>query len=301
MSSSIDQESILLIVTYPGIAPHWGLFLVDPLHRFDTNPSNIPKGKFWEVILNNTVTTGTGKAKGVFRSLFPRHGAEKRYTCRRIDNYDMGQARTPCFIVSGFVASSTERRVSAAAEAVMEKFRYGFFMENCQTFVLETLQVLADWDPGMVQPEAVAWVKKNAASLTVRTIPTKTGRRERPRFTSLEVHEEERQREAEVRSRRLQSSSSTDVFSPSIAVLPRDDGVRGGQRSRTQTREKSSSKANGFHSAAVLPLDTGVKGGRKTRTDTRQTTQRVPLSERTMRKGGKSDPTPTRKMSGGWD
>jgi hypothetical protein len=127
------------------------------------------------------------------------------------------------------------------------------------------------------------------------------GRRERPRFTSLEVREEERQREAEVRSRRLQSSSSTDVFSPSIAVLPRDDGVRGGRRSRTQTREKSSSKANGFHLAAVLPLDTGVKGGRRTRTDTRQTTQQVPLPERTMRKGGKSDPTPTRKMPGGWD
>jgi hypothetical protein len=300
--ASYDAVSLVSIVTYSGVAPHWGLFLVNPNHVYTDDPDNIPSGKLWEVVVNNNVNTRSGlgvKAKGALRVLFPRHDAKKHYQCRHWENFDLGRSARSA-IVSGFHVYSTERRINAAADCVMEKFRYGFFKENCQTFVLEVLQVLSDWDPDLVPREHVEWVKKHAAVVTVRHIPFKTGKKERPRFTDME-HDYEERREAEARSRRMQNSSSTDVFSPSIAVLPRDDGVRGGRRSRTQTREKSSWAGNGFNSTAVLPLDTGARGGRRTRTDTRQSTRRVPLADRTMRKGGKSDPTPARKMPGAWD
>jgi hypothetical protein len=297
-----DAISIVSIVTYSGIVPHWGLFLVNPSHIYTSNPSNTPTGKLWEVVVNNNVTTGFSlgvKAKAATRMLFPRHGAKKRYECRRWETFDLGHSERSA-IVSNFGVYSTERRISAAVDCVMEKFQYGFFKESCQTFVLEVLQMLADWDPDMVPPEQVEWVKKHVAVLTMRHIPFKTGRKERPRFTDMELDERDRL-DAEARERRVQNSASTDVFSPSIAVLPRDDGARAGMRSRTQTREKSSSKGNGFDEKAVMPLDTGARGGRRTRTDTRQTAQRAPFAERTMRKGGKSDPTPARKRAWAWD
>jgi hypothetical protein len=300
--ASYDAVSLVSIVTYSGVAPHWGLFLVNPEHKFTADPDNVPTGKLWEVVVNNNVNTRSGlgvKAKAALRMLFPRHDAKKHYQCRRWENFDLGRSARSS-IVSDFHVYSTERRIDAAVECVMEKFRYGFFKENCQMFVLEVLQVLSDWDSDMVPREHVEWVKKHAAVMTVRHIPFKTGKKERPRFTDM-ANEEEDRREAEARSRRVQNSGSTDVFNPNIAVLPRDDGVRGGMRSRTQTREKSSSAGNGFNSMAVLPLDTGAREGRRVRTDTRQSTQRAPLVARTLKKGGGSDPTPARKIPGAWD
>jgi hypothetical protein len=76
----------------------------------------------------------------------------------------------------------------------MREFQYKLPTQNCQSFVIDILWMLRQWDPAMIPMEAIQQAQKQVAptvNLTSKTRQkniskrnTKHGERVRPRFTS---------------------------------------------------------------------------------------------------------------------
>jgi hypothetical protein len=217
----MSSHQPLVLMTFSPKSPiqHWGLWLSSTVHG---------KGTFYELVLHNNAITSR-RSKFSFESLFPKHGAKRRYECKITEDFDLNR-----FIQGGghchdLNTLSTRSRVEEATTRVMKEFKYSFLHENCQTFAIETLKLLSAWDPNLVRPEAVTLARQYSAIATRHARPRRTVNGERPRFTSTE----------NANASNAWASESSDVFNPAIVVLPRDDGRSGGRRTRTTTNETS--------------------------------------------------------------
>jgi hypothetical protein len=220
-----NATSMWLVVESPdGLFPHWGIFL--------HNPTCDNFGLFFDLVVNKNGNSTTHKSRLTFSRLFGKPSRKAELRCRKIESFSLARHFEKGGKAMDMQCLSTPRRLQEATREVLKDFKYSFLHENCQTFVTEVMKLLGAWDPHLVGAEWVEAVK-NYASLTTRA--TRQPRDERPRFTSMAEADDARRYHA--------SSSSTDVFDPSIAVLPRDDGVRGRRRTRMRTRETSDAQA----------------------------------------------------------
>lgn len=202
-------------------------------------------------------------SKGFSQTVSPRHGPKKKYACEQNDDYNLDRAMRDGkkFTMIG-EAYSTPRRMDSATQKVMGDFRYSYLAENCQNFVVDTLQTLHLWEPGMVSQFAVAGIKAKTfisvrASSAVRQ-KTQSRRaeqraRERGRFTSeIENLAPRAVRRSDTRhhapqSSRHDSGGGSSLFRSDIEVVPTraSQGYEGGARSDPPVR--SARMANPQH------------------------------------------------------
>jgi hypothetical protein len=195
------KQPLYLVEFAPGAAiQHWGLFLL-------THPEN-STGLLWELAVAFDGSSGLKTA-----TFSPRHGANKKYHCRKTD-WNMKRALQNgkgFMLIEG--AFSTPSRIDQATQRVMGDFKYNIFHENCQSFIIDTLEMLHRWEPAMVSKHAIASVKTKSFLSVKATTAMKQNKnpgraeqraRDRGRFTS----------EIENSSRRTLGRSRTQFYTP---------------------------------------------------------------------------------------
>jgi hypothetical protein len=195
------KQPLYLVEFAPGAAiQHWGLFLL-------THPEN-STGLLWELSVAFDGSSGLKTA-----TFSPRHGANNKYHCRKSD-WNMRRALQNgkgFTLIEG--AYSTPSRIDQATQRVMGDFKYNLLRENCQSFIIDTLETLHRWEPAMVSELAVKSVKAKSFLSVKATTAMKQkknpGRaeqraRDRGRFTS----------ETENSTRRTVGRSGTQFYTP---------------------------------------------------------------------------------------
>ncbi|KAI4929963.1 hypothetical protein J4E85_004584 [Alternaria conjuncta] len=156
-SSSVPRYSskicqLYLISASPGSnTAHWRLFLDDGTNQLT--------GTTWEV---NYINERPNRGALLLDQTFPRSASHQNaFECNRksfVKIGDLMDKGSDATIIHG--AQSSFRKIEEAKERVLREFTYKVATANCQSFVIDVLSMLRQWDPDLVNKKAIETVQR---------------------------------------------------------------------------------------------------------------------------------------------
>ncbi|KAI4955185.1 hypothetical protein J4E91_001043 [Alternaria rosae] len=130
---------------------HWRLFLDDGTNQLT--------GTTWEV---NYINERPNCGALLLDQTFPRSASHQNaFECNRksfVKIGDLMDRGSDATIIHG--AESSFRKIEAAKERVLRDFSYKVATTNCQSFVIDVLGILRQWDPDLVDKNAIETVQR---------------------------------------------------------------------------------------------------------------------------------------------
>lgn len=190
-SSSVPRYSSKICQLYltsasPGSnTAHWRLFLDDGTNQLT--------GTTWEV---NYINERPNRGALLLDQTFPRSASHQNaFECNRksfVKIGDLMDKGSDATIIHG--AQSSFRKIEAAKERVLREFTYKVATTNCQSFVIDVLSMLRQWDPYLVDKRAIETVQRlcfptvrlttKSRQKKIQRQDAKHGQAQRPNFTS---------------------------------------------------------------------------------------------------------------------